>query len=162
MRRKFYEGYRQGSWTIIEAPHKSKKALMKCDCGFETWNWLSNLSSHNSQKCKNCLIQSPEHKTYLMVLRTASRRSLSWEINESQWIDISSQNCYYCGIEPSNIIADYGYRYSGLDRIDSSKGYSLENVVPCCRTCNLAKSDMSQKEFFEWVKRIYGQVVSKF
>lgn len=135
---------------------------MRCDCGFETWNWLANLSSHNSQKCKNCLSQSPEHKTYLTVLRTASRRSLDWQIDEKQWVEISAKNCYYCNIEPSNVITEYGYKYSGLDRIDSSLGYIMENIVPCCRNCNLAKNNMSQEEFFEWVKRVYVQIVSKF
>ena len=45
---------------------------------------------------------------------------------------------------------------NGLDRIDSSKGYSSENTVPCCKYCNTAKNTMSVNEFMEWVKRIYS------
>ena len=39
------------------------------------------------------------------------------------------------------------YVYSGLDRVDNSIGYILENVVPCCVTCNSMKMAMSYNEF---------------
>lgn len=160
-RGKFKVGYKQGLWTIVDYPYKSKKALLRCDCGYEAWKFLSNLSSRNSQGCRSCMIKTPEHKTYLMVLRTASRRSIKWEISEEDWIKISSQDCFYCGAKPSNIIKDYGYVYNGIDRVDSSKHYYLTNVVPCCKICNIAKSDLSQKDFYLWIKRVYGKVISK-
>lgn len=161
MGRKFYNGYRQGLWTIIDYPEKSKKALMRCDCGHEAWNYLANLSSHKSQGCRSCMLQSPEHRTYLTVLRTASRRSLAWEISEDEWISLATQNCFYCDSKPSNVISEYGFKYSGLDRIDSTKGYTLTNIVPCCRICNMAKSDMSQKDFYKWIEKAYVKIISK-
>jgi hypothetical protein len=159
MRRKFYVGYKQGLWTIVDIPFKSKKVLLRCECGYEDWKFLSNISSHKSKGCRNCMFQTPEHKTYLMVLRTASRRSIKWEISEEDWIKVSSQNCYYCGAKPSNIIKDYGYKYNGLDRVDSSKHYTLTNVRSCCRICNRSKSDLTEKEFKDWVKRIYDRII---
>jgi hypothetical protein len=42
-----------------------------------------------------------------------------------------------------------------LDRIDSSKGYSISNVVPCCATCNKAKLAMPRDEFLGWIDRVY-------
>lgn len=44
--------------------------------------------------------------------------------------------------------------YNGIDRIDNQKGYSLDNVVACCRICNNAKSDMTVHEFHSWIMRI--------
>ena len=38
--------------------------------------------------------------------------------------------CIYCGF-PS----------TGLDRLDNSIGHSKENCVPCCRDCNIARSN---------------------
>lgn len=157
MRRKFYVGYKQGLWTIIDLPYKSKKALLRCECGYEDWKFLANLSSHNSQGCRKCMFQTAEHKTYLMVVRTASRRSISWQIAKNDWISLSSKNCHYCNSEPSNCIKEYGYKYNGLDRIDSSKPYVLTNVVPCCKICNRAKSDLTQEEFKNWIKKVYGR-----
>jgi hypothetical protein len=161
MGRKFYNGYRQGLWTIIDYPEKSKKALMRCDCGYEAWSFLSNLSSHKSQGCRSCMFKTPQHKTYLLVLRTASRRSLKWDLSEKEWVDLAIKNCYYCDSPPNNMIANYGFKYNGLDRIDSSLGYSLTNVVTCCKLCNRAKSDMPQQEFYDWIKRAYGKIISK-
>jgi 5-methylcytosine-specific restriction endonuclease McrA len=46
-----------------------------------------------------------------------------------------------------------------MDRIDSSKNYSKENVVPCCKQCNSAKSTLSQEEFFNMIKAIYKNMV---
>lgn len=161
MGRKFYNGYKQGLWTIVDYPEKSKKALMRCECGYEAWNFIANLSSHKSQGCRRCMLQTPAHRTYLLVLRTASRRSIKWNISEEDWITISQKDCFYCGISPSNMIAEYGYAYNGLDRIDSNGIYELTNVVPCCKICNRSKSDISQQEFYDWIKRAYEQIISK-
>jgi hypothetical protein len=39
------------------------------------------------------------------------------------------------------------YVYNGIDRLDSSKGYVLENCVPCCSEINWAKRVMSFEDF---------------
>lgn len=40
--------------------------------------------------------------------------------------------CVYCG-DTKNI---------GLDRIDNSKGHTVDNCVPCCRICNTARNNI--------------------
>lgn len=58
--------------------------------------------------------------------------------------------CHYCGGERETT-------GTGLDRKDSSKGYEVENVVPCCRDCNTAKSDrFSVEEML-----LIGQVIAR-
>jgi hypothetical protein len=42
---------------------------------------------------------------------------------------IAPDSCHYCGAT----LPKRGY---GLDRIDNSRGYSIDNVVPCCFACN--------------------------
>jgi 5-methylcytosine-specific restriction endonuclease McrA len=49
--------------------------------------------------------------------------------------------------------------YSGLDRIDNNLPHTEENVVPCCKQCNKAKSYRSQEEFFEWVENVYKNLI---
>lgn len=44
--------------------------------------------------------------------------------------------------------------YNGLDRIDSSKGYTIDNVVPCNHKINMAKNDDTTEDFLAWVKQI--------
>lgn len=56
-----------------------------------------------------------------------------------------------------------GYDHNGIDRVDSSKGYSAENVVPCCKICNRGKANMSKEDFIEWACRIakHSQAMSE-
>ncbi len=158
-RRKFYVGATFGEWTIIEAPYKSKKALMRCSCGFELWNWLSNISSNGSTKCTNCVKKSPAQKTYTGVLGTAKRRGIKRDLTFEEWEKLSQQNCVYCGDSPNNMLTHAGYKYNGIDRIDSSRHYCLDNVVTACRVCNRAKSDMTEDELYGWAKRVASRIV---
>ena len=92
--------------------------------------------------------------------------------------DLIEQPCAYCGLEKSDsskepysyvakqkgidsfhIDMDYEYHHNGIDRIDSGKGYTLDNVIPCCKYCNVAKLNHSQEDFLAWVERVYQYFV---
>lgn len=91
-------------------------------------------------------------------------RKVSFELTKDQFRDITKQNCHYCGRGPNTIrdpeaMKSKGknsgaYVYNGVDRVDSSKGYELDNVVPCCSTCNYMKSDLSVDEFYKHLLKI--------
>jgi 5-methylcytosine-specific restriction endonuclease McrA len=72
--------------------------------------------------------------------------------------------CPYTGlslIHPKDS-KNYSMLYkASLDRIDSSQGYTLTNVVTSCKICNRAKSDMPQKEFYDWIKRLNVKIISE-
>jgi hypothetical protein len=53
------------------------------------------------------------------------------------------------------------YIYNGVDRVDSSKGYVKENVVPCCKWCNIAKGNKSAAEFKEHIFKMYRHMNSE-
>lgn len=38
---------------------------------------------------------------------------------------------------------------SGMDRIDNSKGYTLDNIAPCCSECNYMKGGLETREFLD-------------
>lgn len=44
--------------------------------------------------------------------------------------NITSQECYYCNSK-ENI---------GCDRIDNDKGHTKDNIIPCCKSCNVIKN----------------------
>lgn len=46
-------------------------------------------------------------------------------------------------------------RTNGIDRVDNTQGYNLQNAVPCCKKCNRAKMDNSVSDFLKWVNTIY-------
>lgn len=53
--------------------------------------------------------------------------------------------CTYCGSEIKTI---------GLDRIDNSRGYEIDNITPCCYICNRMRMQLSQGEWFNQMKKI--------
>lgn len=93
--------------------------------------------------------------------RAAKKRGLTWELRMSDFLDITRENCYYCGAEPEmrpSHAKSWGYKFpmSGIDRMNSSRGYEIDNVVPCCSYCNQAKWDHDVQDFLLWIKRVYS------
>lgn len=66
------------------------------------------------------------------------------------WYREQPLKCHYCnrGQEALN------FRL-GLDRKDSTKGYSVDNIVLCCYPCNTAKNDIFTYEEFKEIAKKY-------
>jgi hypothetical protein len=94
--------------------------------------------------------------------KSAETRNFVWELSEDLFHDITSRNCHYCGIEPAQIRktgTKSRYTYNGIDRVDSLRGYTPDNVVACCKTCNFAKHTLPKQDFMNWVNRIYKNLL---
>jgi hypothetical protein len=107
--------------------------------------------------------------------RNAKKRNYEFLLSEQEFKIITSSNCYYCDSPPlqkSNSAGTRGYTdsgiehgqylYNGIDRIDNSKGYILENCVPCCHQCNAAKSNMPISSFIKWIHKVNEILSIKF
>ena len=94
----------------------------------------------------------------------AKVRGLEWSLTRDEFKEITSQNCHYCNKEPRpyKTVRNTSYAFvNGIDRVDSSIGYRLDNTVPCCKRCNWMKSDMGAKEFLEHIEGIYRHAIYK-
>lgn len=89
--------------------------------------------------CERCLRTSYK-------LKCASRRGLEFSLTDVEFSSLVHSECSYCGKLPNP--------RNGIDRVENTKGYTLENCVSCCFICNRAKNDMSREEFIEWATRI--------
>ena len=146
----------------------------KCACGSEKLVSTTDLRTGNTrscgclhiessiQKCKDRKTHNYEsafHDLYIRYKGNAKARGLAFELSHEDFYKLTNQVCHYCGISPQQIMtkAHYvsTYTYNGIDRLDNSLGYILENCVPCCGTCNKAKLVMSKQEFLEWIRRVY-------
>lgn len=87
-----------------------------------------------------------------------------WNLNPKEFLSIIQQNCYYCGEPPQARSTRQGRvgnktlfktPVNGIDRIDSSKDYTIDNCVPCCSKCNYMKQSFSQKDFLSHVEKIH-------
>jgi hypothetical protein len=63
-------------------------------------------------------------------------RELPWELTFDQYEKLILQSCYYC--DKITLGVESGV---GLDRIDNDKGYTIDNVLPCCTVCNQIRGD---------------------
>lgn len=102
---------------------------------------------HKIYKCKGEEYQTKHHDSERIAKfkAGAKNRSLSWELTDEQAILLLHKECYYCG-QPN---AD------GIDRVDSTKGYSSDNCVSCCGVCNIMKNKFDCRTFFDHIKLIY-------
>ena len=133
--------------------------LCKCDCGNYTVVKTNNLTSGCTKSC-GCLIghkkmpkdQAAINKIIRNYKKGAKERGIDWKIKDSHAKELISKECFYCGAKFSNEWD--GYKYNGIDRVDNEKGYEENNVVPCCKVCNVAKHDLSLRDFILWVRRV--------
>ena len=124
-----------------------KKNFMISDEVFDDQGYIQALRDKRREyRNKNSIRNryNPQHilKRYLY---SAKKRNILFELTEDQFFNTISQPCYYCGKNNSN----------GVDRLDSSNGYVIDNILPCCGMCNKMKYTHTIDEFISQVKRIY-------
>lgn len=156
-----------GEWTVLE--RNGRKATVQCSCGKIFVRYASNLTSGKSTRCQKCQGKhlsttrtnnySEEWRARIVnrCIRTGwAGQHREFHLDDEYVYQLSQQPCVYCGEPPANTWKGFiDIKYSGLDRVDSSKGYTADNVVPSCFVCNRAKSAMSQDDFRSWVVRVY-------
>lgn len=172
-------GNRYGRLVIIEKaenqpPSKKTYWLCQCKCGKQTIVRGTHLRLGKIKSC-GCLREDlgrlkgisrrlprgiAAFRQYYARLRCrAKSRSIEWSLTKEEVYPLAQQPCYYCGAEPIQRFVNTRYNgfyvHNGLDRIDSDKGYSIDNVVPSCAACNIAKGIMATEQFFNWVARVY-------
>lgn len=72
--------------------------------------------------------------------RAVKVKNLSWELTLEQYSAFISLPCHYCGKSLNETSC-------GLDRLDNRLGYTLGNVVPCCKDCNFQKGSLEHAGF---------------
>jgi hypothetical protein len=73
---------------------------------------------------------------YRLGKNTANQKGLEWTLTLEDFSKLATQSCYYCLCAITNTTG------CGLDRIDNNRGYHLDNVLPCCRKCNVVRSNI--------------------
>lgn len=80
-------------------------------------------------------------------IRRCRLREQSFKLSYEEFKSLIVKHCTYCGAPPSNIKRkkQWGkgkFYYNGIDRKDSSIGYTSDNCVPCCAKCNQVKTNV--------------------
>ena len=90
----------------------------------------------------------PKYKSYLI---RANKKGINMSLSINEFNNICSQNCVYCGCSDK----------IGIDRIDSSKGYTIDNTQPACGTCNIMKFTLSNNDFIKHINKIHSHINNK-
>lgn len=136
-----------------------------CKCGKTTFASGKDVVSGNTTSC-GCYLNEQRIKVGKNNRKfdpIISSARIVWtnykECDFDFFYSMSQQSCYYCGRAPHRTYiykrGGGAFTYNGLDRVDSNKGHTPDNVVPCCYRCNQAKNDMATNEFFSLIKMIY-------
>lgn len=149
--------------TAVEEVGKTKHGSIlwkfKCDCGNEATSIGSQVkkgiitSCGCARKTKNNL-QSLQKNMFSDYKKRAEYKKMDFDIDFKEFSKITQQNCHYCSVEPELRTRKFTDYANGVDRIDSSMGYTTNNIVPCCKICNMAKSNLSYDDFMTWVNRL--------
>ena len=104
--------------------------------------------------------EAARNSLILRYKRSAKNKGISFELSDRQLSMLFKSSCRYCGRKETHVVKGQGmssgdYPYVGIDRLDSSLGYTKENTVPCCWTCNMMKNTLSESDFIEHVRKIY-------
>lgn len=165
----FTEGQVVERLTVLKSVNGGYECM--CSCGKRTVAKGSQLHHKRKRSC-GCLAQEARasngrrnalkngNATRNGIITTyrsqcARRRNLICTLSDSDFDVLFAGDCFYCGRAPFNT-QTYGryskpFTFNGVDRVDSSKGYFIGNVVSCCKRCNRAKNDMGLDEFYDWL-----------
>jgi hypothetical protein len=179
------KGQRFGRLLVKEkAKTRIKRAywLCQCDCGTIKEIAGHQLRRGNTQSC-GCyraqvsavrtgalnggkiahnrmppLVAAKRH-VWNQYKRHAVARSLGFELEFDEFINLVSAKCHYCGEDPK--IRTQAHKntgifvHNGIDRTDPKRGYEKNNCRPCCTLCNQSKWTMNEEEFIIHIKKIY-------
>ena len=99
----------------------------------------------------NRLNRLPKNR-YKLYIYESRRKNLDFKIDYKYFNFLTKNICYYCGSKDS----------IGIDRLDNTKGYLLDNCVPCCTSCNYAKKDRTVLDFIEHCNKVVEYQKSKY
>lgn len=175
---KYNIGHTIGDFTVSSYTpiHNGRRHyVITCSCGTSVkgnnqsiGKMEQTLEKHGYAGCMTCIrkrkalqkvADGGEYRdVYVRYKKGAKHRDIAWNLDYSTAKVLFSSSCHYCGSLPLtsySISKYYMVPYNGIDRVDSSKNYTIDNVVSCCRKCNVAKSDLTTGEFLSHIKQIY-------
>ena len=135
--------------------HKSsiREDGLKCYCKECRKQYHKDNKEHENSRVAQWRKDNPVKQRLNSIEHAAKCRGHNWDIPKDIGYSLISSSCTYCGQIQEN--------FNGLDRIDSNKDYTLNNVTSCCKRCNQAKNDMNVIEFKKHVIKMYKYLIEK-
>lgn len=172
------DGDRFGSLVVIqsELPKAQRTALVRCDCGVEREVAPVHLVTQVVQSCgcrkHRAGSANPQWKGFGRISGAkwksyrngAKLRGLSFNITLKQVWDLfeaQSGTCALTGVSIDFRSAPGGETTASLDRIDSSKGYTIDNVQWVHKDINKMKQAFSESRFLELCQAVVDHAANR-
>ena len=132
--------------AVKTARHKAKLPhIVRCNkCGDQM------IKNNQFDICNSCKKTHKEYNNtithkYSQYINGAKRRGYSWELTLEQFVSMYDSNCTYCGDKITGV---------GIDRVDNTKGYTIDNCVKSCQKCNQLKMAYEYNDWINHMKKI--------
>ena len=93
--------------------------------------------------------------SYNRYKNRAFDKNLEFTLSCDDFDELKSQSCYLCGKFNNS------QHLNGVDRLDNNKGYTLDNVKPCCSGCNYMKKNYILEDVVTKFMDIYSNIIQK-
>lgn len=154
---------------------KTRKALLKNNpsCGCYSVEILAKRNKNNTYGRK---YDNPSIDVSAKTVWEIYKDGLTFD----DFLVLSQMDCWYCHKPPSNSFNYYmtkkgklrngvtkewaeisWFNYNGVDRINPLINHMLSNCVPCCKECNLRKSNYILNEFVDNINAILNFSLTK-
>lgn len=144
-----------GKLKVLEfVPHHSKSGShykVICECGVGKIVNGSHMRKGRTLSCGCKRFQenvTERRKRPYESLYNLFSKNKHVEMSYEEFLTFTERPCHYCNValawQKYSVVST---RYM-LDRKDNTKGYVVENCVPCCRDCNYGKGNRYTYE--EW------------
>lgn len=161
--------------TIQKGRQRINCKCLNCQKEFETIFHNVYLGQYKSCGCLKHAFQNknPRWKGYGEISKSvlyslqkgAKQRNLNFNVSIQEiWLLFLRQNrkCLISGLPLKFPLSRSDTNATAsLDRIDSSKGYTIDNIQWLHKKVNYMKQSMGNQEFLDWIKIIYHQNFQK-
>ena len=114
-------------------------------------------SNHTQDQIINYLLTSCKHNS---IKREKRGRNCKFELTKKNIYDLISKQNNKCVYTDNELIWEYNHPHKvSIDRIDSNKGYNIDNIQLVIHITNQAKSDLTEKDFLQMIKQIYDNKI---
>lgn len=162
----------------VQKNNRSRRYLKcKCSCGAETIKEKSKVLRGVTSSCGHLQKQmranfnkdktlpigeAAFNEVYNQYKKGAIKRNLDFNLSKEQFREIITKPCIYCGDSLCTTYSRTQYNgtfsFTGIDRYDNEKGYTIGNCVPCCKICNRMKADLKIPFFKEHLQKILSNL----
>lgn len=168
------DGKKFGRLSVIKRTternnHGKQLILCQCDCGKSRKICISELRQTQNPTCGDKLCKFGPNGTmwnghkeisqtmFQRIKNGADRRNINFEITIEDMYDrwvFQKGICSLSG-EKLTYYENSAYNYNAsLDRIDSKKGYTKDNIQWIHKDINKMKMDLEQEKLINWCKKI--------